>query len=299
MFTFGTDPEFMLTDPAKNSLSAIDYFPDKDHKISLGKHFVYYDNVMIECEIMPAKSRVEAIGNIRDCMNKLQEKISPNKIICRAADNYPPNLLKHPEARKIACHPEMCAYTLSEVYPPKQEFLKNNLRIAGGHIHLGSDLFKKDIYNYWHVTRLLDLFLSIPLQWISGDSTEATRKKLYGKAGRFRRPTYGIEYRTPSNNWLFMDLTVGLVYDICEFVLNLVESGRHLEIWQIDKEKIEDPKNWSNPMVYHKCLLYDYKEVIKTINSCVSPKEASYYSVIETYLPKEIREQINDALAFK
>ncbi len=45
-----------------------------------------------------------------------------------------------------------------------------------------------------------DLFLGLPS---AGADKQGKRRELYGKAGRYRPTSYGIEYRVLSNYWLF------------------------------------------------------------------------------------------------
>jgi hypothetical protein len=42
------------------------------------------------------------------------------------------------------------------------------------------------------------------------------RKKLYGKAGAFRPKSYGVEYRTLSNFWIFEEKYIDWVYSAVE-----------------------------------------------------------------------------------
>ncbi|RMG93736.1 MAG: hypothetical protein D6706_14915, partial [Chloroflexi bacterium] len=54
--------------------------------------------------------------------------------------------------------------------------------------------------NLEEFVKKLDFFLGIPLYIKEGESE---RRKLYGKFGDYRPKRYGVEYRTPSNKWVF------------------------------------------------------------------------------------------------
>jgi hypothetical protein len=49
------------------------------------------------------------------------------------------------------------------------------------------------------MARLMDLFVYMPL---CRHDPQPLRKEYYGQPGIFRAKPYGMEYRTPSNNWV-------------------------------------------------------------------------------------------------
>jgi hypothetical protein len=69
------------------------------------------------------------------------------------------------------------------------------LRSAGGHIHIGHEFPRSDDFNRLAVVRMMDLFVGLPAIYLEHDDTSLARKALYGKAGRFRRPDHGVEFR--------------------------------------------------------------------------------------------------------
>ena len=79
-------------------------------------------------------------------------------------------------------------------------------RSAGGHIHIG---LKSAIYNLSHLmdhreelVPLLDTLVGLPSVLIDRDPEAVERRKVYGRAGEYRLPDHGLEYRTLSNYWL-------------------------------------------------------------------------------------------------
>jgi hypothetical protein len=49
------------------------------------------------------------------------------------------------------------------------------------------------------------------------------RKQLYGKAGAFRAKSYGVEYRTLSNFWIFKNELIRWVWDNTQRALDAVD----------------------------------------------------------------------------
>jgi hypothetical protein len=76
----------------------------------------------------------------------------------------------------------------------------DSLRFAGGHIHLGYKSVRPEVAEYV-VAMLCDLTLGLAL--VCNGERQPERRALYGQPGRFRPTPYGLEYRTPSNQWLF------------------------------------------------------------------------------------------------
>src|ERR1035437_8060990 len=102
-FTFGSDPELMLSKDGK-FYSAIGIVPgDKYERHEIGKHQFYYDNVMAECAVFPGKTRESTIKSFQDCFRKYAKLVKPYKLVVKASQNYPISELQHPEARRIGC----------------------------------------------------------------------------------------------------------------------------------------------------------------------------------------------------
>jgi len=296
-FSFGTDPEFMLT---KNDIvySAIPIVNgSKDKKKKSGKCAFFYDNVLAECSIPPAYSKEEAVANIGDCLRRYADLVKPYKIEARASHTYDASQLTHPAAREIGCSRECCVYDLEEIEPDEQMFLKTNLRSAGGHVHLGSDVLKEG-FNTLSAIRLLDLFLGVASIFIDHDPTSKTRKKLYGQAGRFRTPEYGVEYRSIGNFWLSSPKLVELIYDVCEFVIKFLDEKRIDELWEIDEERLNSAEAWSDkkfhPKQCHKCKGYDVEALRKAVNTMDEKKGLVFLNLIQRYLPNEIFSRIEE-----
>ena len=77
---------------------------------------------------------------------------------------------------------------------PKPTCEDKNLRSCGGHVHVGTK------HDPIHVVKAMDIYLGVPSLKLDPDKQ---RRKLYGKAGAFRFKSYGVEYRTLSNFWIW------------------------------------------------------------------------------------------------
>ena len=91
-------------------------------------------------------------------------------------------------------------------------------RSAGGHIHIG--LANND-YNLKHLMScreelvpLMDCLVGLPSVLVDRDPGASERRQVYGRAGEYRLPAHGLEYRTLSNFWLRS-------YQLMSFVMGL------------------------------------------------------------------------------
>lgn len=85
------------------------------------------------------------------------------------------------------------------------------MRSGSGHFHIGSALINNGanakataVVEPNRLVPILDLVVGIPAVLLTRDTAEeeAKRRKYYGRAGEYRLPRHGLEYRTLSNFWL-------------------------------------------------------------------------------------------------
>ena len=297
-FTFGSDPELMLV---KNGTfySAIGIVPgDKDRRHKISGHEYYYDNVLAECAIKPGQNKKDVLAQMRDCLQKYARLVAPYKLVPQASHDFPKLALQHRSAREIDCSPECCAYTMKQIKHADNMLAKTTLRSAGGHIHLGTGL-AKELYGCEFIVRMLDLFLGLPSIYIDHDKTAKNRKKLYGQAGRFRRPKHGVEYRTLGNFWIGSPKLVGLIYDLAKFTLEFVERKKHLELWTVDYSRLSDDKARLQPNFKtsdcHQCHGYDAEALRAAIDIMDKRRGNTFLNFIGNLLPARLNDAIADA----
>lgn len=206
ILTVGADPEFFCTDGRKY-ISAIGKIPgskDAPAKISCGS--IQVDNVACEFNTVPATDRDSFSKAVEEPLHYIADLLRAQDLMVAedACATFEKSELTSPEACWAGCDPDYCAYDGSCNMPPDYSVCDD--RSAAGHVHVGCKV------NKWDVPALvkgLDLFLTIGGLHLE----EPNRRKLYGKAGCFRHKEYGVEYRTPSNFWIFSDARRKWVYD--------------------------------------------------------------------------------------
>lgn len=307
-FTIGTDPEFMLRKDGKVYSSIGIVNGSKEQKKKVGDYYFYCDNVLVEAALPPSFNRQDFIDNIKNCLIVLSKDVAPYEPFIQSSHVYNKDQLNCPAALEISCTPEICAYQMEGITGDSTLFERVDLRSAGGHIHLGSDVIlrteKGFPSNKFHVIRLLDLFLGVPSILIDKDPTSNARREIYGKAGRFRETVYGVEYRSMSNFWLGSPVLTGLVYDICEFTLNFIDQGKHHDLWEIDIDKFgEDSDAWLDPNFHpsqcHICKEYDVAELRDVIDNSNSKAAIEFMnSLIKDLMPHELYKSILEAIDY-
>lgn len=289
--TIGTDPEYLLQHEGK-LVSAIGKIQgNKEERICRNGHQIFYDNVLAEIAIKPAKEKNEFNENVRSGLQELMKIIAPYEICLQAAGLFSDADLADPEAHKIACDPETCAYSLEEEKPDK---FPSNYRTAGGHIHVGHPEIVKG-FNRVFTIRMMDLFVGIPSVLLDKDETSVFRRSIYGMPGRYRKTTYGIEYRTLSNFWTKSPLLTEWIYDASQFVVEFVLAKKHLQFWTVDIDKMYD-SDWlsqNHPRDCHNCHGYNVDAVRDTIVNSDEAAAKELMKFIEPLMSPELSDQLN------
>lgn len=281
-FTFGTDPEFMVS-RWDDLQSAIPLLPRKEQALSRNGSRFYYDNVLAEIAVKPAENRLQAITNIKESLQNLSKLLSPAILTIKAAAKYPAKQLEDKDAKIAGCNPEWDAYSLRCVLPPEDVIAKSAFRTAGGHIHIGAEDMRDPI-NALHAIRMMDLFIAVPSLFIDTDETSKDRRKVYGHAGSHRATDYGFEYRALGNFWLSSPEYVGLIYDLTEFVVKFIREEGHKKFWAFEPKLLEG----SNPSKAFNCTGYDAKLLCKCINACDKKQAEKFMHIVHNYLPDHL-----------
>ncbi len=258
--TLGSDPEVFLKrgDKFISSIGLVGGTKAKPKKFGRGYN-MHEDNVSVEFNVPPVTSEarwLEVHAYALERVGQLAKKHDCEVAIVSDAE-FEPDQLDNDEARSFGCNPDFDAWNICP--NPSPNGATTNLRTAGGHIHIGTDL---KLVEKVELIRVLDIFLGIPLNMLE---PESKRQKLYGKLGACRIKPYGVEYRVPSNFWL---RTPELQAGVFNVVMQLTKERSYY--WQILR-KMENlietvANNGSVPSEY-------FSELMKNIPY---PSEAVY-----------------------
>src|SRR3990167_3944165 len=257
MITLGHDVEFILETKTGYPVSVIGLIGGTKRlpkKVDLGA--LQEDNVLAEINILPATSVNEWETNTLTVISQL-EKLLPADLVLsnKASAIYDEMELSNPLANTFGCERDYNAWQTkinpAPVLPPD----KKNLRTAGGHVHIGYKR-KLSIGEKFKLIKLLDSLVGIQSILIDQDTT---RKLLYGKAGACRLKPYGVEWRTPSNFWVFSKELREWMYNACVFcATNLNDSTLDRYLTE-DIEYIINTNSLDAAKVKYKLLPADIK----------------------------------------
>lgn len=215
----GTDPEVFLQDATGKHISAIGFIgADKWNPLQIPGmeqgFTLQEDNVTLEFGIPPADSADKFVEYIEAVLAKSHDYIGNLTFSNLSCTIFPEDQMQHPAAHIFGCEPDFCAWThdMNAKPRPPHPFMRS----AGGHIHIETDQDPEK------VVRCMDLFHGVPATLM--DKGEE-RKKLYGKWGAFRPKPYGVEYRTPSNFWIFKPELIRWTWRACERALAFDAQG--------------------------------------------------------------------------
>jgi hypothetical protein len=222
--SLGCDPEFFFTKSGKvcGAEKILDengmvYEPgsikgkrDGNHTVvgNIKSKFIV-DGVQAELNPTPNTCRANLGNEISCCFRRLYEQLSDQKdlsvdfsSVVKVSKKEFDSLSE--KSKVFGCAPSYNAYSKTEnkikVNPAKYKF-----RSAGGHLHLGHNGYpsvKRAFSQPERIVSLLDILVGNTCVLIDRDPYAKKRRKIYGRAGDYRTPPHGIEYRTLSNFWL-------------------------------------------------------------------------------------------------
>jgi len=228
----GADPEIFLQNNAGNPISVIGYInADKWNPMQIpdmpAGYTLQEDNVALEFGIPPASNADEFVNHITSVMQKSLEYLPNLSFSNLSCIIFPEEQMRHPAAYIFGCEPDFDAWTKSINKSPKPPH--ELMRSAGGHIHVETNK------NPLQVVRAMDLFLGVPS--VLMDNGEM-RKQLYGKAGAHRPKSYGVEYRTLSNFWIFKENLIRWAWSNTERALDF--EG---DLWELQDKIVRSINN--------------------------------------------------------
>ena len=235
MFTIGCDPEFFVAKRG-TPIPACGLVPgtkDEPHKTEVGAMQV--DGLALEININPVplsnsgmgefdRRIIQTIKETKDTASAAAGTLSIYRgCVADFSEEVMANLSD--DDKRLGCDPDWNAYTLKHNEIPDGDV---PFRVTGGHIHIGwDDTASNPVDDPDYIAmcadfvKVMDLFVGIPLKYLD---TEERRRQMYGKAGAFRPKPYGVEYRSPSNWWIFEKSRRLAVFELTKFAVNVMSN---------------------------------------------------------------------------
>lgn len=251
--TLGCDPEFFIEDNKGRIVGAEKTLPSYGLQAEYGGKIII-DGVQAELNPPASTCRGTMGAYMKSCLSTLEKTLKAKgmKVCTSGTVHLDEEELKSlaKENQRLGCGPSNNLYsTRAKVTVNKKNKL---IRSAGGHIHLGIKNPEPEV-----IVPILDLLVGNTCVLIDRDPNQAIRRKQYGRAGEYRLPQHGLEYRTPSNFWLRSYQLMGLVMGLCRLAHKVCE-----------KEQMYNPATCS----YDKDGKAMYPEAIKWLQENINPK---------------------------
>lgn len=239
----GADPEVTLVGPAGRVVPAwtVTKGTKNGEKELVNPEYglsVHADGVALEFSMAPTDPQTWP-SQVDMCLSLLSHWCEEKKVTHIAkptVGGWSKDALLHPLAVEVGCSEDFSAYSLNPAIarPTVNMPDMGEERCFGGHIHIGYD---KSLIPPFALVRLLDAFVYLP---ISNQDRQGQRRQFYGLPGLFREKPYGVEYRTPSNFWLY---TRGAKTSLSH---NILEVFKALENSADDVHAAYRAMNWDN-----------------------------------------------------
>lgn len=189
-----------------------------------------------------------------------------------------------PEQKTLGCSPSLNIYDKKarvsvdgSTYP---------YRSTGGHVHMGTaqenGFFMKNVQKALDTPKalvpVLDAIVGNTCVLLDRDPGQKIRRENYGRAGEYRQPKYGLEYRTLGNFWLRSYPLASLVFSLSRLSVHIVSQSTDDapfldDLWKVmDQEKIQRAINTNNMILAYQ----NFKEIQPVIEKMICPTQPQY-----------------------
>lgn len=245
----GGDPELFLSSRGK-IIGSERVIPEKGLPATPNSTFVpiVRDGVQVEIVLPAFTCRATAGSQLASAIRSLRLKLLNDHRNVRLDFNQVIEVSEEElaglseKSRILGCAPSLNIYEPDRVLDVPPEKLR--MRSAGGHIHIGMNGFRgnriENSYDYdkpkrakgqpahpilddpTRMVQALDVIVGNTMVLLDTNPQAAERRLVYGRAGEYRLPLHGIEYRVLSNFWLRSYPLASLVWGLSRMTAALV-----------------------------------------------------------------------------
>lgn len=218
----GADPEIFAVDGKGAVIPAWEYLPAKPED---GRFDVsFWDGFQAEFTVTPQGCHESLATYMRTSLTSIWEaackKVKGATLTSMCTLPIPRSMLKAASDEHVAlgCAPS------TNVYPGVQQLdipdpRGLGIRSAGCHMHFGAGAV--DRMEAESIVRSLDRNYGILSVAILQGIEQQERRMLYGRAGEYRHPKHGIEYRVPSSSVLCHPVSYHLNFDLARLASSI------------------------------------------------------------------------------
>jgi hypothetical protein len=236
-YSTGTDPEFFVTNDKGEVIPARNFLGSKKQSPTM-----FFDGLQAEITTRAGYTCLEVLSN--DILGGLHKVDSLAKRSDKTARLVATNSFKFTKEQMAGFSDEdvrfRCSSSLN-IYDDMGEIVEARdypWRFAGGHIHIGCNARSAPVIKA--MVRALDGIVGVAGVSLARNWDTAERRRMYGRAGEFRLPKHGLEYRVLSNFWLCSPLIYHLVFELTRYAYRIGEAGAFDALYKGTEEEIRN-----------------------------------------------------------
>jgi hypothetical protein len=290
--THGADPEVFLTDPSGEMVPAFSLAElaggkrIETSKSSWTDHgqghdinaTVYNDGCAVEFSIPAGSCWAYGVDSIRAGLKSTYDTVAqPHGLSMDWRDVLPiPKGFFSPTYKDelvLGCKPSFNAYGDQPDLPEGHRF---PLRTTGFHLHLGGRKLKNlPSSTYDNIVSTMDLLVALPMTALVGHLEDRRRRIFYGRAGEYRTPKYGLEYRVLSPAVMRAPVLVHLAMELLRRAAAVGVNFAATSLYSGDFQIVRDIINTSNFEAAHAFIKQNKLLYEGFLTSVFDPNEAS------------------------
>lgn len=254
-YSSGCDPEVFVVNGKGSVVPATEFLEDKKKN-----SVVFYDGIQAEFAPAPG-SCLQGLGgqiqtNLRSLLayarGKMKKPSSTRKLTIKNTFKLSPTQLQElsTETLRFRCSESKNVYNDIGELPDAREY---PFRFAGGHIHIGCGKgVPQPVID--GMVRALDGILGVAAVGLAQKLDTPERRRMYGRAGEYRLPEHGLEYRVLSNFWLCSPTIYHLTFELARLAYRMGMSGIYPLIWKTPQDVVRDCINWCDVQTAQKIV---------------------------------------------
>lgn len=232
--SLGSDPEFFIEDSKTGEIiPAFDFLPDQKS----GAGVPFWDGFQAEFNISGGGCLDQRVSSMKDNIMMLNRMAKDHNkrasLILDSVVEIPESQFNSvsPKFLEFGCSPSKNAYNEKL---PKLNGTETRYRTVGGHIHFG--LNNSDPKRIVEYVKALDKILGVACVALFQNFDNPVRRQYYGRAGEYRIPSHGLEYRTLTNAWASDPRMMYIVFELSRKCIAMVEQNL-IQHWDASEEE--------------------------------------------------------------
>jgi hypothetical protein len=252
----GADPELFALGKDDRILPAWEFLPDKTADTA-----AFWDGFQAEFTTETETCLAWFLDHVRKGLQRVHKsaKKKGGRLLLADVVEVPLDILEKAEEKHVrfGCDPSKNVYNDGGELQADPRQLQ--VRFAGGHMHFGmGELQDKNAFA--RCVKALDAIWGVASVSMFETLEHPLRRVYYGKAGEYRLPKHGLEYRTPSNAWMCHPAIAHLSWMLARSAVQvgLIDA---LGAWQADEDETRQVINELNVIGARRILERNHKQL--------------------------------------